>query len=48
LVVAVEKIVAVPAVVAPEAVSVLELRQDFDSAETATPEVDVRHLISTR
>jgi hypothetical protein len=46
LVAAVEKIVAVPAVVAPEAVSVLELRQNFDSAEKATPEADARHLIS--
>ena len=40
---AVEKIVAVPAVVAPEAVSVRELRQDFDSGGSASREAEVRH-----
>ena len=40
---AVEKIVAVPAVVASEAVNVRELRQNFDSAERATRERGVRH-----
>ena len=40
---AVEKIVAVPAVVAPEAVSGREHRQDFDSAESASREAGVRH-----
>ena len=43
LVAAVEKIVAVPAVVAPEAVSVRELRHNFDSAERAAHEAEVRH-----
>jgi integrase len=40
---AVEKIVAVPAVVASEAVSVREHRQNFDSAESSSREVEVRH-----
>jgi integrase len=43
LVAAVEKIVAVPAVVAPEAASVRELRHNFDSAERAAHEAEVRH-----
>ncbi len=40
---AVEKIVAVPAVVASEAVSVREHRRNFDSAESSSREVEVRH-----
>jgi integrase len=43
LVAAVEKIVAVYAVVVPGAVSVPELRRNFDSAETAPRELEVRH-----
>jgi hypothetical protein len=39
---AVEKIIPVPAVVASEAVSVRELRQDFDSGESASRETGVR------
>ena len=40
---AVEKIVAVPAVVASEAVNVREHRQNFDSAESASRHRGVRH-----
>jgi len=40
---AVEKIAAVPAVVASEAVNVREHRQNFDSAESASREIGVRH-----
>jgi site-specific recombinase XerC len=40
---AVEKIVAVPAVAAPRAVSTTELRENFDSATTASRELEVRH-----
>jgi integrase len=43
LVAAVEKIVAVPTVVVPGAVSVPELRRNFDSAKTASRELEVRH-----
>jgi hypothetical protein len=39
---AVEKIVAAPGA-APRAVSTTELRQNFDSAVTATRELEVRH-----
>ena len=43
LVAAIEKIVAVPAVAASEAVNVREYRQNFDSAENASREIGVRH-----
>jgi site-specific recombinase XerD len=43
LVAAIEKIVAVPAVAASEAVNVREHRQNFDSAENASREIGVRH-----
>ena len=40
---AIERIVAVPAVVASEAVNVREHRQNFDSAVSASREIGVRH-----